>query len=130
MEFIKVKIEELTYEQDAILRNYLISLLMPCRKGRAIDSVLGEAQALFNCVFLLDETSIPEHKEINPCLELYTHLSGVQRIFLHCVKHVLAGRTHENIELIIADARHIASFVWKPNDPNYYFPAIDPHAPL
>ena len=123
-----MKKEELTSEQDAVLRDYLVQMLMPYRQGRAIHGVLGEAQAIFNCVFLLDETDFPEHKDINPCPQLYDALSDVQRIFLHCIKHVLAGRTHENIELIIADARHIATFIWKPNDPNYYFPAIDPHA--
>ena len=123
-----MKKEELTSKQDAVLRDYLVQMLMPYRQGRAIHGVLGEAQAIFNCVFLLDESSVPEHKEINPCSGLYTQLSGVQRVFLYCIKHVLAGRTHENIELIIADARHIATFIWKPNDPNYYFPAIDPHA--
>ena len=70
-----MKKEELTSEQDAVLRDYLVQMLMPYRQGRAIHGVLGEAQAIFNCVFLLDESSVPEHKEINPCSGLYTQFS-------------------------------------------------------
>ncbi|MFW1950515.1 hypothetical protein [Acinetobacter beijerinckii] len=106
-----MKKEELTPEQDARLRNELIWLLMPCRKGRAIHSIIGEAHALYNCLFLLDDENYPKHPEVNPCPSLFHQLSGVQRVFLQCIRHILHGRKHEGIDLIIADARHVASFI-------------------
>ena len=45
-----MKKEELTSKQDAVLRDYLVQMLMPYRQGRAIHGVLGEAQAIFSCV--------------------------------------------------------------------------------
>lgn len=124
-----MKKEQLTPIQEARLRNELVCLLMPYRKGRAIHGILGEANALYNCLFLLDEKDLTEHPEINPCPALFHQLSGTQRIFLHCINHALKGRTHEGIELIIADARHVASFIWNPKGTDHYFPPIDPHAP-
>jgi len=124
-----MKREELTPEQDHILRNYLILLLMPCRKGRVIHGILGEANALYNCIFLLDEKDFSEHPKIDPCPTLFHQLSGVQRVFLHCIQHVLVGRTHETIDLVIADARHVASYIWKPIGEDHYLLPIDPHAP-
>lgn len=123
-----MKKEELKTVQDARLRNELVCLLMPYRKGRAIHGILGEANALYNCLFLLDEKDFPEHPEINPCPTLFHQLSGVQRVFLQCIRYALSSRTHENIDLIIADARHIASFIWKPTGKDHYLPTIDPHA--
>lgn len=128
MEFIKVKKEELTSEQDAILRDYLVKMLMPYRNGRAIHSIIGEANTLYNCLFLLDEASFPDHSEINLPSYVKNILGGVQRNFLYCVMRVLDGRTHESIELLIADARHISSFIWKPEGSEHYLPIIDPYA--
>ena len=95
-----MKKEELTSEQDAVLRDYLVQMLMPYRQGRAIHGVLGEAQAIFNCVFLLDETDFPEHKDINPCPQLYDALSGVQRIFLHCINRLRLIRTYHGCSFL------------------------------
>ena len=123
-----MKKEELTSEQDAILRDYLIMMLMSHRKGRAIHSIIGEANTLYNCLFLLDETGFPDHNEINLPPYIKNILGGVQRNFLYCVMRALDGRTHESIELVITDARHISSFIWKPAGEEHYLPIIDPHA--
>lgn len=133
LDFIEMKREELTPEQDHILRNYLMLLLMPYRKGRDIYSVICEANALYNCLFLLESDQLPyDHQDIcDPTLhpQFKNLLSSIQRVFLHCIRHVLSGRTHETIDLVIADARHVASYIWNPTGEDHYLPSIDPHAP-